>query len=234
VSRFLRARRTSRRLRTLQPPASQPPYPLHRLAERRPRLVAGLVTVAVASVAGLLGGPVAAGAAAVYTVAAALILRSRRRDRLTTQARLDALDGLGGLAADLRAGVVPHTALFAALPSIRRDAGAMTRLTAAWEVAEEAGAPLADLLERVEADMRSRLAVKATLAAQAAGTRATAVLLVAFPVVGIAVGTGTGASPLRILLTTPIGAGCAAMAVLLQMAGLAWSARLVSSAGGVA
>jgi tight adherence protein B len=115
------------------------------------------------------------------------------------------------------------------MPAVEQDDGALARLTAAWQVAEIAGAPLADLLERVEADTRSRIAVRSTLTAQAAGTQATAWLLMAMPVVGIGIGTGIGVNPLRILLHTPIGAVCAAVAVLLQVAGLAWSARLAST-----
>jgi tight adherence protein B len=81
-------------------------------------------------------------------------------------------------------------------------------------------------MERVEADARAGDRARASAAAQAAGARATALLLAALPAGGIALGYGIGVDPLRVLLHTPLGAGCAAGTVLLQSAGLAWAARL--------
>jgi tight adherence protein B len=108
----------------------------------------------------------------------------------------------------------------------------VTALSAAvWRLAERTGAPAADLLERVEADARTADRARDSAAAQAAGARATALLLAALPAGGIALGYGIGVDPLRVLLHTPLGAGCAAGTVLLQVAGLAWAARL---AGGPA
>jgi tight adherence protein B len=93
-------------------------------------------------------------------------------------------------------------------------------------LADQTGAPLADLLERVEADARALDRIRAVAAAQAAGTRATAWLLAALPAGGIALGYAIGADPLRVLLHTPLGAGCACGAIALQFAGLAWAGRI--------
>ena len=90
----------------------------------------------------------------------------------------------------------------------------------------ERSADLADLLDRLEVDLRSLERVRLAAAAHAAGTRATAGLLVVLPVAGIAVGYGMGADPLRVLLHTPVGAACAAVGVLLQAAGIVWTNRL--------
>ncbi|WP_338106229.1 hypothetical protein [Micromonospora zingiberis] len=97
---------------------------------------------------------------------------------------------------------------------------------AAVRLADRTGAPLADLIERIEADARSIDRGRAAAAAQAAGARATAWLLAALPLGGIGLGYGIGVDPLQVLLHTPIGAGCAAAAIALQVVGLLWADRL--------
>ena len=72
----------------------------------------------------------------------------------------------------------------------------------------------------------------AAAAAQAAGARATAWLLAALPLGGIALGYGIGVDPLGVLLHTPIGAGCAVGATALQVTGLLWAERLSATPGG--
>jgi tight adherence protein B len=105
----------------------------------------------------------------------------------------------------------------------------ITELTAAvWRLAEQTGAPAADLVERIEADARAADRGRASAAAQAAGAQATALLLAALPVGGIALGYAIGADPLQVLLHTPLGAACAAGAVFLQCAGLFWADRLTN------
>ncbi len=94
------------------------------------------------------------------------------------------------------------------------------------------GAPLADLVERIEADARSTDRGLAAATAQASGARATAWLLAALPLGGIGLGYGIGVDPLQVLLHTPVGGACAVAAVGLQVIGLLWAERLsVTSAG---
>jgi tight adherence protein B len=100
------------------------------------------------------------------------------------------------------------------------------RASAAVTLAETTGAPLADLLERIEADGRAADRAAAVASAQSAGARTTAWLLGALPAAGIALGYGVGADPLKVLLHTPLGAVCATAALALQVAGLAWVGRL--------
>jgi tight adherence protein B len=108
------------------------------------------------------------------------------------------------------------------------------RIEAARRVAEDTGAPLADLLDRLEADASTAIRARASAAAQASGAQATAWLLAALPAAGIALGTGVGADPLHVLLHTPLGALCATAAIVLQIAGLAWVHRLAASITAVA
>jgi tight adherence protein B len=207
------------------------------------------------------GGAVAALTIAAYAVLGARAAIRRTSARRIASARAAALDDLSALVADLRAGLPPpeagpgpgsargpgagsrpasgaRPAAFAGGQRGERPAEgnlADRRIAAlsgaVWRLAERTGAPAADLMERVESDARAADRARASAAAQAAGAQATALLLAALPVGGIALGYGIGADPLRVLLHTPLGAGCAAGAVLLQSAGLAWAARLAGGPG---
>ncbi|MGA3486783.1 type II secretion system F family protein [Micromonosporaceae bacterium DT55] len=194
---------------------------------RQPRRSAALAGLVAALVGLLLSGLVAAVAAAAYGALATRALLSRRAAGEERERRRRQLDDLCALAADLRAGL-PGTGPFAesGSPPADRLAG-LTR--SAVRLAERTGAPLAELVERIEADARAADRGAAAAAAQAAGARATAGLLAVLPVGGIALGYTIGADPLHVLLHTPLGAACALGAVLLQLAGLAWTARLSSA-----
>ena len=201
-------------------------------AVRHPRrLIAG--SSALAAVAGLVaGGPVAGVVGGVYS---ALAVRAATRRVAAQRAGADlarSLDGLGSLAGDLRAGLPPQMAARRAPVGTGARAalaGRIADLTAAvWRLAEQTGAPAADLVERIEADVRAADRARASAAAQAAGARATALLLAALPAGGIALGYAIGADPLGVLLHTPVGAVCAVGSAFLQCTGLLWSERLTS------
>ena len=207
-----------------------------RVVDRRP----GVVTVCAAALAGaagwLAGGPVAATAVAVYAALGAAGLLRRRTGRHRSEAVVRALDATAALAADLRAGAASAASLSAALPAMSPTGPGVAevdrlgrRVSAACAVSEAAGAPLADLLDRLALDAWARDRIRQAAAAQAAGVAATAWLLAALPLAGIGVGYGMGADPLRVLLHTPTGAGCALLALALQVAGLGWSRRLTAS-----
>ncbi|MFV2097046.1 type II secretion system F family protein [Micromonospora sp. LOL_014] len=195
---------------------------------RHPRRALVAVAGTGGLAAGWLGGPVAATIAAAYLglglrTAANRAAAKARRDRRVRQ-----LDALAAHAADLRAGLP-------AGPMTLRDSGpttgtAATRLaglsTAAVRLAERTGAPLADLIERIEADARALDRSRDAAAAQAAGAQMTAWLLAGLPAGGLALGYSIGVDPVAVLLRTPIGAACALAAVALQVAGLAWTERL--------
>ncbi len=141
---------------------------------------------------------------------------------MAARSRVRTLDALYCLAADLRAGA-PASAVAA-----MEGGGRLAWLASALrKAADQTGAPLADLLERAAADARATDRIRALAAAQAAGAQATAWLLAALPAGGIALGYAIGADPLRVLLHTPIGAGCAVGAIALQVAGLEWADRLI-------
>ncbi len=202
----------------------------------RPRPVTA-AAIGLAGLAGLLaGGPVGAVIAAVYAGLGIRALLRRERRRGDARAEETALDAVVALGAGLRAGQPAATAL-AALTTVTRGNAPLVRIirarvAAAAQVAEAAGAPLADLLDRLDADLRSHRAVADLGAAHAAGTSATAWLLTALPVAGIGLGYGLGVDPLHQLLHTPLGAGCAGLALILQVSGLAWASRIAGTRTG--
>lgn len=195
---------------------------------RMPRTAGGrrLLVVAVTGVSALAGlavaGPVGT-LVAVYCRLGVRGLMRREAARSTARARTRTLDMLCALAADLRAGL-PHTD-----PPVLPDPRIGRLTTAAWRLAERTGAPVADLVERIESDTRAMARGQAAAAAEAAGARATAWLLAALPAGGLVLGAFMGVDPLHVLLHTPIGAACATGAVILQSAGLAWANRLATS-----
>jgi tight adherence protein B len=231
-------RRSARRLRRLegasQPPSLPWPPALRSLATRHRPPVACASAALAGGLAWAVAGPVGAGLAAGYACAAVLALARRWRVRAEAEAMQAALDAVTGLAADLRAGLSPAAALGHALPAIASSSAPDVRrvasaVAAAWRVADAAGVRLADLLERLADDVTGLRRVRSVAAAQAAGAQATAMLLAGLPVAGLALGYAMGADPVHVLLRTPLGALCAGLAGALQMAGLAWSARLARS-----
>jgi tight adherence protein B len=218
--------------------AGQPNAPRRRFGGLLRRPLASLVLAAVLAggLAGALGGPIAAVIATWYAV---LGLRAARRavaEHGVTARRTAALDLISGLAADLRAGAAPAAAVEATratLGATAPDAAvgrALNRLSAAYEVSERLGAPLADLLDRVEVDLRGVERTRAAVAAQTTGARASAALLALLPVAGVGLGYAMGTRPDHALLHTPLGAGCVLGALLLQAAGMAWTGRLCRAA----
>ncbi len=219
-----------RRLRMLVAPTDTK-RPAPGLLDRHPRLAMAGIGACAGAAAFVAGGPVAAVAGVLYPTLAVRALLRRRAAQRASEATARALDAVAMLAADLRAGAIPDDALAAVLPVLSAAGPAPVRRLAervagAWLVAESSGAPLAGLLDRLEADARGLDRIRREGAAQAAGAAATTWLLAALPVAGMALGYGIGADPVRILLHTPLGMASAGVALVFQLAGLAWSSRL--------
>ncbi|MDG4763387.1 hypothetical protein O7632_04580 [Solwaraspora sp. WMMD406] len=249
-------RRRTRRHRVLEAAAGRPAHQSTTLAERIARTYDAVVAdaptwwrhavyhrrrrlLAAASVGGgtlgwCLGGPVAAVVLAAYGGLAGRAVVRRHFGQQRQRRREQRIDALAAMAADLRAGLPVRPADLSPARSAGRVRGTgrgtddrLAALTAAaTRLAEQTGAPLADLLERIEADARSTDRSRDAAMAQAAGATATAWLLAGLPAGGIALGYGIGVDPLAVLLHTPIGGACAVIALGLQLAGLAWTERL--------
>nr|WP_258397729.1 hypothetical protein [Micromonospora noduli] len=182
-------------------------------------------------VGAVVGGPVAAVAVAGYGTLAVRAALRWRANRGAERDRRRGLDQLCGLAADLRAGLPVPRALEVAAGE-HDGASRLRQLTsAAVRLADRTGAPLAELVERIEADVRATDRGLAAAAAQAAGARATAWLLAALPVGGIGLGYGIGVDPMAVLLHSTVGGASAVVAVALQIVGLLWAERLGATPG---
>ena len=112
-------------------------------------------------------------------------------------------------------------------PEIRGD---VERVAAAWALAERHGVPLAELLASAQADLRWRLAFSARVQAELAGPRATATVLTALPILGLALGQLIGADPLGVLRAGLLGQTLLVVGVGLCAAGVAWSEQILRSA----
>jgi Flp pilus assembly protein TadB len=100
---------------------------------------------------------------------------------------------------------------------------------AARRLSDRSGAPLSDMLDRLEAHQRALSRLDNLAHAQAAGARLTALILLAMPPLALALGHSIGADALGVLFQTSAGLACTTVAVVLQLAGLAWTDRLSRS-----
>lgn len=130
----------------------------------------------------------------------------------------------GVLAAAAFGGDVPT-----ALRQAAREPGAegLAGMAACWRVSVDGGAGLAAGLDRLEGALRAERDRQESLRAQLAGARSTVVVLALLPLVGLLIGTGLGADPLRVLLHTPMGWGCLLAGGVLEALGLLWCRRIV-------
>jgi tight adherence protein B len=197
----------------------------------RRRAVVGLVALGAGTVAAVAAGPVACAVTATYAALAVRLWARSTTGRAQARSYRAAVESVAALAADLRAGQPVGPALAAAEairgPVVGEPAGAVVgRVAAAVALAEASGAPLAEVLDRLDTHLRGVDRARATASAQAAGARASALLLAAMPVAGVGLGAVVGVDSASVLLHTPLGSACLATAVILQLAGLAWAGRL--------
>lgn len=230
--------RTGRRYRA--PSADDVPLPV----------LAGL---AAAGGAAVLSTPLVAVLAGIAAFAAARAWTAARQER-RRDARLQAVtEGLGALAADLRSGRSVHAATASAVAAcadedsgralaraIRAPDGipvgegdlrpALGRISAGVLLSSRTGCSLAAVVAAVEDDLRARHRQRLELRSATAAPRASALLLAGLPVLGLAMGSGVGADPWAVLTTTGIGQALLVAGVTLELAGVAWSRRLIDRA----
>jgi tight adherence protein B len=229
--------------------------PPRRSESFRPRPPTAVAASAVAAlVASVLSTPLVAVLAGVV---AGLAGRAwiRHRSGASHEERLLALvQGLAALAADLRSGrsLAAATGAAAAACGDERTgrelvravrapehppsdgfggpAGPLARISNAVLLSARTGCSLAEVVSAVEDDLRARHRHDLELRAATAGPRAGALLLAGLPVLGVAMGSGVGADPWRVLTTTGTGQVLLVAGVALELAGVIWSARLVRRA----
>jgi len=202
------------------------------------RVVLGLVGVAVA-------------AAVFHEVA------RRRRNAEAERRAEQVLVMCDGLAADLRAGQPPLSALLAAAEqwpelapvasaaglgaevptALRRledrpGAGQLRVVGAAWQVAHQSGAGLAGALAMAAQRLREDRATARVLATEMAAAQATARLLAVLPLAVLVLGSGLGGDPVGFLLDSTPGLVCLCLGLALEYAGLVWLARIADQVPG--
>ena len=208
-----------------------------------------LATVACAAGAGVFGGVALALAAGVVAATLSAVVRSSLAQRRDTRRRRDRLAALQLLVAELEAGSRPDAALAAAAALAPDEAASLTAASAAsgadiadvlacgspelaplahaWRVAARTGAPLADVIGRVAADLALHDRQQQAVAVALAGPRSSAALLAGLPAAGIALGAAMGAHPVAVLLGTPGGRLLCCVGVVLDAAGVFWTQRLM-------
>jgi len=103
-------------------------------------------------------------------------------------------------------------------------------LAAAWQVATQAGAPLAACLRQLAASFRQVGQLHADLAVALAGPSATARMVAFLPLVGVLFGSLLGFNTLHTLFLTVPGWACLAGGTVLMLAADRWNRRLVRGA----
>ncbi|TFB68633.1 hypothetical protein E3N85_06005 [Cryobacterium sp. Hz9] len=103
-------------------------------------------------------------------------------------------------------------------------------LAAAWQVATQAGAPLAGCLRELAASLRELAQVQRDLEVALAAPRATARLVMVLPVIGVVFGSLMGFDSLHTLFATLPGLVCLGGGALLMLAAASWNRALVRRA----
>lgn len=106
----------------------------------------------------------------------------------------------------------------------------LDRVAAAWSLADRHGVPLAELLAGVHDDIRWRVRFGAGVRAQLAGPRATAGVLTALPVLGMALGQLMGADPIGVFRSGVLGQVLLVTGVGLLAAGRSWTEQILRAA----
>lgn len=174
-----------------------------------------------------------AGAAEAVAVLAAEL----RAGRPPAQALVAAAGvAVGPLAAALRAAATagtvggdPVRALLSAADGTAVPA-TVRGLAACLQVCGSTGSSLAAAVDRLAEGLRAETEQRLAVEAELAGPRATAGLLAVLPLAGVALAAGLGARPVHVLLRTPVGVGCLAAGLGLDLLGVWWTGRIVAAA----
>ncbi|MGV9722606.1 type II secretion system F family protein [Nocardia beijingensis] len=212
------------------------------------RVCAGAGVVAVLIVFG--AGPFLA--AGLIAGTAELRTRRAAGDRRRKAEQGHLLDALEGVIAELRVGAHPSAAAEAAAregwgesaraftvgaarsrlggsaaEGLRRPDSPivveLSRVAGAWQVAEQHGLALAELLSAARTDLAGRIRFHGRTTAALAGARATAAVLAGLPLLGIALGHMMGAAPLHVLFASSAGTVLLPLGAGLACAGLLWT-----------
>lgn len=225
-----------------------------RALAQHPAAAICLLSTAAATLLGT-GAAITTGVLAGTTL---IRVRRSRAARAREAGSADLLDALELVVAELRVGAHPGAAAETAATDGRGTAAAafaiaagrsklggsaadgldsttspiapeLARIATAWRIAEEHGLALAELLTATRTDLHSRLRFRSRTTAALAGARATATVLAALPLLGIALGHLMGATPLTVLLTPGPGTLLLPLGATFACAGLLWTDAITRS-----
>ena len=125
---------------------------------------------------------------------------------------------------------IPSAIRSRAGPGVSPAGRAWAGVAAAWQVASDAGAPIASTLREFARSLRAIAAIERDIETALAGPRATARLVMVLPGLGILFGVILGLNPLSVLVGTPAGAVCLGTGVALMAGAWWWNRRLVAAA----
>lgn len=187
---------------------------------------------------------------------AVLQVRAGRARATVARHRAEAVELLGLMSAELRAGVLPQRMLagladdFPVLrPAARSaetggDVAQVLRVAAevpgrellrdvagAWQVSDRSGAPLATVIGRFEQSARLDREIDREIQSGVAPARATGRMMAALPAMGLLLGSGMGGDPVEVLTSTWIGVTCLAAGCGLACTGIAWIERIAVASG---
>ncbi|MGA8988348.1 type II secretion system F family protein [Aeromicrobium sp.] len=179
--------------------------------------------------------------------------RAERRRKAVRARRCEVAEAVGVMVAELRSGMLPQRVLIGlaadfdflapasraarlggdvpvALRASATEPGAelLDELAGAWQVADRAGAPLAQVLERLEETARGDQEIAWEVESGLAPARATGRLMAVLPVFGLALGSGMGGDPLAVLTGTLPGVLCLSAGCALACWGVAWVERIAA------
>lgn len=214
--------------------------------------VTSLVVVVVPSTATQIA-LVAIGAAVLFALK---LRRSAHRRAEAAGFRAEVARVVRSVSAELRAGVDPAAALRAAtldastpwLAVHAADAAdvrtalqaaastpggeSLADVSAAWHLAEQAGAPLAVILDRMAGSIQAEVELDREVAVEAGPARATARLMAVLPIFGLGLGLLLGVNPVAVLVGSGLGVACLVGGLVLACCGLWWIERIVSALEG--
>lgn len=182
------------------------------------------------------------------------LVQGSRRDRRCARGRNDAARASRTLALLLEAGEIPASALraassdspilcsvaatsrlggdvAAAFAHIGAEPGGegFRRVSAAWSVSEQTGAPISVVLSRVAGNLRRERHLLAVVTAELAPARAGGRIMAMLPFVAISLGSLVGANPLRFLLGSGPGEVALLAGTALAATGVVWTERIARS-----
>lgn len=151
---------------------------------------------------------------------------TRATAELDDHAPVEVAETIAAGAAQARWGTSP-AATFLAAADHAPDLASVGHL---WELAERHGVKLAGLLGQIRDRLSARNSHDDATAASLNGPQASALILMALPLAGLAMGTAMGAAPLGLLLGGGLGGVLLVAGTGLICAGFLWSQRIIAGA----